>query len=104
MPRFAGGLPELAGKSVLLVDDGIATGATTEAAIHGARHRGARSVWVATPVAAVEAVQRLSGMADRVSALLVETDFGAVGRFYLDFSQTTDQEVLEVLFGFRAAA
>jgi putative phosphoribosyl transferase len=91
------GSPALAGQAVLLVDDGLATGATTRAAVLSARKQRARSVAVAAPVASRHAVQRLEGLADSVHALLVDPDFDAVGRYYAAFSQTTDDEVLQLL-------
>lgn len=93
------GGPALAGKAVLLVDDGLATGATTEAAVLSVKKQRARSVVVAAPVASRHAVQRLEGLADQVQALEIDPDFEAVGRYYEVFSQTTDEEVLEVLKG-----
>jgi putative phosphoribosyl transferase len=92
-----GGVPALAGKAVLLVDDGLATGATTEAAVLSARKRRARSIVVAAPVASTNAVQRLARMADEVRVLCVDPGFDAVGRYYDVFPQTTDEEVLELL-------
>lgn len=92
-----GGLAVLAGKAVLLVDDGLATGATTEAAVLAARKQQAARITVAAPVASTNAVQRLQRVADEVVALVVDPDFDAVGRYYETFSQTTDEEVLELL-------
>lgn len=92
-----GGTPDLAGKSVLLVDDGLATGATTEAAVVAARKQKARKVIVATPVASVSAMDRLKRVADEVKALLVDPGFEAVGQYYDEFSQTSDEEVLALL-------
>jgi len=89
--------PDLAGKAVLLVDDGLATGATTEAAVLSVRKQDARSIVVAAPVASSNAVERLARVADDVRVLLVDPDFDAVGRYYEAFSQTTDEEVLELL-------
>ena len=91
------GAPDLKDKAVLLVDDGLATGATTEAAVLSARKRNARSIVVAAPVASTEAVERLARVADEVRVLCVDPDFNAVGRYYDVFSQTTDEEVLELL-------
>ena len=91
------GAPNLAGKAVLLVDDGLATGATTEAAVLSVRKQGARNIVVAAPVASTNAVERLSRVADEVQVLWVDPDFDAVGRYYDVFSQTSDQEVLELL-------
>ena len=87
----------LAGKTVLLVDDGLATGATTRAAVLSARKQLARTIIVAAPVASTHAVERLTREADAVRALWVDPDFDAVGRYYDVFSQTTDEEVLELL-------
>ena len=87
----------LDGKVVLLVDDGVATGATTEAAVLAARAQGAIRITVAAPVASSNAVQRLERVASEVVALLVDPEFDAVGRYYDSFSQTTDEEVKELL-------
>jgi predicted phosphoribosyltransferase len=96
--RFhAGHRVVLDGKAVLLVDDGLATGATTQAAVFSARKQRASSVIVAAPVASTHAVERLSREADKVIALFTDPDFDAVGRYYGTFSQTTDEEVLQLL-------
>jgi len=91
------GAPDLAGKAVLLVDDGLATGATTEAAVLSVRKQNAVGIVVAAPVASTNAVERLARVADEVRVLCVDPAFDAVGRYYDVFSQTTDEEVLEVL-------
>jgi predicted phosphoribosyltransferase len=91
------GLPDFTNKTVLLVDDGLATGATTEAAVEAVKRKGARKVIVAAPVASSNAVERLSRVADDVRILIVDPDFDAVGRYYESFSQTTDEEVLNLL-------
>jgi putative phosphoribosyl transferase len=91
------GMSNLANKAVLLVDDGLATGATTEAAVLSAKKQGARRVTVAAPVASSHAVERLQRAAHEVVALCVDPDFDAVGRYYETFSQTTDEEVLDLL-------
>ena len=93
----ARGAPDLAGKAVLLVDDGIATGATMEAAVRSAQQGGASTVVVTAPVASTNAVERLSRVADEVRALCVDPDFAAVGQYYHTFAQTTDEEVVELL-------
>jgi putative phosphoribosyl transferase len=90
----AGSRRELAGMRVVLVDDGLATGATTEGAVQSARKQGASQIIVATPVASTGAVERLTRVADGVIALHVDPDFDAVGRYYHSFRQTTDEEVL----------
>jgi putative phosphoribosyl transferase len=92
------GPPDFQAKAVLLVDDGLATGATTEAAVMSARTRGARRIIVAVPVASTSAVARLKRVADEVTVLHVDPDFDAVGRYYQEFSQTTDDEVLQLLW------
>ena len=91
------GTPVLGGKVVLMVDDGLATGATTEAAVLAVRGQNANRVEVAAPVASTNAIERLQRVADDVHVLLADPDFDAVGRYYDHFSQTTDEEVLELL-------
>ena len=91
------GVPELTGKGILLVDDGLATGATTEAAVLAAKKRGAAKIIVATPVASAAAFERLRRVADEVKALWVDPDFEAVGQYYEVFDQTSDEEVLAAL-------
>ena len=91
------GAPALAGKTVLLVDDGLATGATTEAAVKSVRKQDARTILVAAPVASTNAVERLARVADEVRVLRMDPDFEAVGQYYDVFAQTTDEEVLELL-------
>jgi putative phosphoribosyl transferase len=96
--KFHGGIKRaLAGKAVLLVDDGLATGATMEAAVLSARKQEARAITVAVPVASTNAVERLARVADEVIALEVDPDFDAVGRYYDVFSQTSDEEVVALL-------
>jgi len=95
---FGRGSPvEIAEKRVLLVDDGLATGSTMEAAVIGAKRRNAAEVCVAIPVASEGAVDRISRFADRVIALIIDPDFDAVGRYYETFAQTTDAEVIALL-------
>jgi putative phosphoribosyl transferase len=95
--RFRNNELVLEGHAVLLVDDGLATGATTEAAVLGARRKGARRITVAAPVASSNAVERLRRVADDVVVLWVDPEFDAVGRYYDVFSQTSDEEVLDLL-------
>lgn len=95
--RFRQSELDLDGRAVLLVDDGLATGATTEAAVLGARKKGARRVTVTAPVASSNAVERLRRVADDVVVLWVDPEFDAVGRYYDVFSQTSDEEVLDLL-------
>jgi len=89
--------PGLEGKSVLIVDDGLATGATTEVASRSAKAQGASEVLVAAPVASESAVERLRKISDGVLCFLVDPDFDAVGRYYRSFPQTTDAEVQQIL-------
>jgi putative phosphoribosyl transferase len=93
----AAGALSLIQQTVLLVDDGLATGATMEAAVLSARKQGAHSIIVTTPVASAHAVSRLCRVADDVLALCTDPEFDAVGRYYASFSQTTDEEVIELL-------
>ena len=89
--------PALAGKTVILVDDGIATGSTMRAAIRALRHQKAARVVVATPVAAFSSAAEIRAEVDDFIALLVPEEFGAVGQWYENFEQTTDQEVTAFL-------
>jgi putative phosphoribosyl transferase len=89
--------PLLKDRTVLIVDDGLATGATMEAAVRSAKNRGATQVIVAVPVASDSAVERLARVADKVIALVVDPEFDAVGRYYRSFPQTTDEEVQTIL-------
>jgi predicted phosphoribosyltransferase len=89
--------PVLEDKIVLLVDDGLATGATAEAAVVSARRQKARRVIVAAPVASAHAVGRLRRLADDVTVMFEDADFRAVGQYYDEFSKTTDAEVMALL-------
>jgi predicted phosphoribosyltransferase len=89
--------PDLRGKTVVLVDDGIATGATMRSAVATLRNGPVERVVVATPVAAPDAAQMLRHEADEVHCLGTPGDFLAVGRWYRDFPQTSDAEVRELL-------
>jgi putative phosphoribosyl transferase len=96
---YRGGRPplELAGKTVLLVDDGIATGASMTAAVKAVRAADPAQVVVAVPVAPPTAYQQLAEVADDVVIEAMPTSFMAVGEYYCDFSQTTDDEVRKLL-------
>lgn len=85
------------GKTVILVDDGIATGATMKVAIRAARFGGADRVVVAVPVAAPSSIQDLQTEADEVVCLDAPEYFYAVGQAYENFEQVTDDEVCEIL-------
>ncbi|MCX8493502.1 MAG: phosphoribosyltransferase [Chthoniobacterales bacterium] len=84
-------------KTIILVDDGIATGATMQAAIASLRQRRVRKIIVASPVAPRSVVLSLRRVADDVVTMLNPEDFGGVGRWYEDFSQTSDEEVQQLL-------
>jgi predicted phosphoribosyltransferase len=83
--------------SVVLVDDGPATGLTLRAAVAHARRHGAREVIVAVPCSSASAARRLEREANRFICPRVDRDFLAVGRYYTDFHQVSDAEVLELL-------
>jgi putative phosphoribosyl transferase len=87
----------LTGKVALIVDDGLATGATARAAVAVARSLGATSVVLAVPVGSASSLSALAIVADSVVCPLVPTRFEAVSRFYRSFTQTTDDEVISLL-------
>lgn len=84
-------------RTVIVIDDGLATGATARAAIRSLRARGPARIVFAAPVGAPDSVARLRAEADEVICLLTPDDFRAVGMWYRDFSPTTDQEVIRLL-------
>jgi putative phosphoribosyl transferase len=88
---------ELAGKTVILVDDGIATGATMRATIQYAKTHGALKIIVAVPVAAVDTLDALQWKVDEIISVIVPTAFYGVGGFYHSFPQTSDQEVIDIM-------
>ena len=92
----------LTGSVAIIVDDGIATGATARAAVAVARHLGAARVVLAVPVGSIEAVGLLARAADEVVCLLTPPGFGAVSRYYESFRQVTDDEVVRLLAGYAA--
>jgi putative phosphoribosyl transferase len=85
------------GRHVLLVDDGLATGATMRAAVRAVRRQGAARVVVAAPVASRDACENLIGDADDVVCIAMPEPFVAVGLWYEDFSEVTDERVRELL-------
>jgi putative phosphoribosyl transferase len=97
--RYRAGRPplDLDGRVVLLIDDGLATGASSRAAVAVARRLGARQVVVAVPVGAPQAVEELDRVADEVVCLVQPPHFDAVSRWYDDFGQVTDEEVVALL-------
>ncbi|MCH7541389.1 phosphoribosyltransferase [Patescibacteria group bacterium] len=88
---------DLLGKTVILVDDGIATGATVEAAIHAVREEAPTKVILAIPVAPSQTVERLRIQVDELVVLSTPEQFWAIGEFYDDFPQVSDEEVLKIL-------
>ncbi len=96
---YRGDRPEtdLAGRDVVIVDDGIATGWTARSAARSVRNRNPKSVILAVPVAPLEGVSRLEGDCDRVVCLQSPEPFLAVGRWYRDFDQVGDEQVLAAL-------
>ncbi len=97
MARYGCEPRELAGKTLIVVDDGLATGATAEAALKSLEAALPARRILAVPVAAAEAIARVSREADEVVALHSPSLFGAVGEYYRDFSQVGDDEVLRLL-------
>lgn len=89
--------PDLAGRTVVLVDDGVATGVSARAAVEAVRAAGAATVVLATPVAAAETIPTLEAAADRVVTLEAPHRFGAVSRWYAEFPQTSDETVVGLL-------
>ena len=97
--RFRGSrpAPRIAGRTVILVDDGLATGATMRAAVQSVRQRQPGRLVVAVPVGSREACEALRGEVDEVVCLHEPEYFGAVGSYYRDFEQTDDDEVRRLL-------
>ena len=102
---YRGDLPAapLAGKTVILVDDGLATGSSMRAAVKAVRRRGAGRIVVAVPVGPAETVRDLVRLADEAVCVSTPEPFLAVGRFYEDFGQVADAEVVELLAQARGA-
>jgi predicted phosphoribosyltransferase len=89
--------PEVQGKTVIIVDDGIATGSTMIAAVAALRQLGAGRIVVAAPVIARSTFYLIHNAADEVAAVITPEEFYGVGQWYQDFSQTTDEEVRQLL-------
>jgi predicted phosphoribosyltransferase len=91
---------DISGRAAIVIDDGIATGATTLAALRAARARGPSKLILAVPVAPTDTLARIREVADDVVCLELHDNFGAIGLFYSDFRQTSDREVIEILARF----
>jgi putative phosphoribosyl transferase len=104
--RYLGHRPRAAveGKTAIVIDDGVATGATTRAALRATRARKPKRLVLAVPVAPTESLAELREEADEVVCLEDHEDFGAIGYFYADFRQTSDQEVIDTLARFAPAS
>jgi predicted phosphoribosyltransferase len=87
----------LEGRTTIVVDDGIATGATMEAALHATRRAKPKHLVLATPVAPPDTLERLRPQVDEVVCLATPRLFGAIGVFYEDFRQVSDEEVVDLL-------
>jgi len=89
--------PSVAGRTAIVVDDGVATGATMKAAIEALRDMAVRRVVIAVPVAPPETAEMLSAIVDELVCLATPPAFRAVGQFYANFEQTTDDDVVALL-------
>jgi len=99
MQAYAGGrsMPEVEGREVIIADDGLATGSTARAAVEAAKKAGARRIVLAVPVGAAESVEAFESLVDEVVCLSRPRPFQAVGLWYTNFDQTSDEEVEELL-------
>jgi putative phosphoribosyl transferase len=88
---------DVTGRTVILVDDGLATGSTMRAAVAALRQRGARRIALAVPIAAPSTCEELAEEADEIVCAATPEPFVAVGLWYANFEQTTDDEVRELL-------
>lgn len=94
---------EIAGRTVIVVDDGIATGATTRAALRAMRARRPERLVLAVPVAPTDSIEALKTEADDIVCLEQHDSFGALGFYYADFHQVSDEEVIAALKRFPAS-
>ena len=93
---------DVAGRPAIVIDDGVATGATTRAALRATRMRNPKKLVLAVPVAPTESLAELRSDADEVICLEDHEFFGAIGFYYADFNQVADEEVIELLRRFSA--
>ncbi|MDD4891545.1 MAG: phosphoribosyltransferase family protein [Phycisphaerae bacterium] len=89
--------PRIAGRTIILIDDGLATGASMRVAVQAVRQLQPQRVIVAVPVAPPETVRELGSQVDEMVCLSAPADFDGVGRWYADFSQTSDRQVRDLL-------
>jgi predicted phosphoribosyltransferase len=94
---------DIAGRVVIVVDDGIATGATTRAALQATRARHPKTLVLAVPVAPADIVSAIQKEADEIVCLEIHDTFGAIGLYYGDFRQVSDDQVLEAMRRYRLA-
>jgi putative phosphoribosyl transferase len=97
--EYRGGEPlvDIAGRTVIVVDDGLATGSTMKAAVRALRGMNPAQIVVAVPVGASDTCRNLADLADEVICARTPEPFSAVGLWYRDFSQTSDEEVRDLL-------
>lgn len=97
--RYLGNRPrvDIAGRTAIVVDDGIATGATTRAALRATRMRDPKILVLAMPVAPTDSIAALREEADEIVCLEDHTFFGAIGLYYRDFRQVSDEQVMDIL-------
>lgn len=88
---------DLAGKTAIIIDDGLATGLTMEAAIKSVKKKGAKNIIVAVPCSATDSYNRIKSEVDELISLIVKDFFGAVGQFYEGFEQVEDEEVVKIM-------
>lgn len=103
LERFRNGTEyrNLQGRTVILTDDGVTTGATVFAAIAWLKKQGLNKLIVAIPVGPAETMEKIGQMADDVVVLLAPADFDAVGAFYDNFDQVSDYKVIEIMSRYR---
>ena len=89
--------PDVKDKTVIIIDDGIATGFTIQAAIHSIKKHNAKKIILAVPVAPQDAISQLEKIVDEVICLIIPDEFYAVGLHYRSFEQTTDEEVFSIV-------
>ena len=89
--------PEVGGRTAILVDDGLATGVTARAAVEALRLRGPSRLVLAAPVCAAQTAELFASLVDELLCLASPSDLGAIGLWYRNFDQTTDEEVVQLL-------